>query len=32
VEQTWTLREQADRDAPVIEEYAAKVADFRARD
>lgn len=29
VEQTWTLREQADRDLPVIETYVARVADAR---
>lgn len=32
VDQTWTMREQKDRDLPVIEIYVAKVADFRARD
>lgn len=28
VEQTWTMREQADRDLPVIETYLAKLAEF----
>jgi hypothetical protein len=28
VEQTWTMREQADRDLPVIETYVAKLAEF----
>lgn len=32
VDQTWTLREQADRDLPVIETYVARVADVRALD
>lgn len=31
IEQTWRLREQADRDLPVIETYVAKLADFRLK-
>lgn len=31
VEQVWTLREQADRDLPVIETYVARVADGSER-
>jgi len=32
VDQTWSLREQADRDLPVIETYVARVADARVLD
>jgi len=32
VEQTWTMREQPDRDLPVIESYVARVPDTGARD
>ncbi len=31
IDQTWRMREQADRDLPVIETYVAKLADFRLR-
>jgi len=32
IEQTWGLREQPDRDLPVIETYIAKLADFRLKE
>ena len=32
VDQTWSLREQADRDLPVIETYVARVVDARVPD
>lgn len=31
IEQTWRMREQPDRDWPVIETYVAKLADFRLK-